>query len=343
MKIALDATYSLGEHLSGVGLYSREMLFGLARARPEQRFRFCYRPHRWLRSFSDALPSNCRRTLLQEPFGPRRPDVFHGLNQRLPRLPLRRAVTTFHDLFVLTGDYSSPEFRRRFAEQARDAAARSDHIITVSAFTARQVGALLGVEAGRITVIHHGVRKPERTVPGVRGNLILHVGAIQRRKNIVRLVEAFEKVSPEWELALAGSAGFGAEEILSRIEQSPCRRRIRVLGYLSAQALEELYARAKVLAFPSLDEGFGMPVLEAMARGVAVLTSDRSALPEVAGDAALRVDPCDTDAIADGLLRITRDEDLRAGLVRSGLEHARNFTWEQAVERTWEVYRRLAG
>src|SRR5438132_7494136 len=158
--IALDATYSLGDHLSGVGVYSREILLGLAAAHPDADFQFCYRPHRFLRSLREKLPSNCRRFLLQEPIVPRRAGVFHALNQRLPSVRLRRTVTTFHDLFVLTGDYSTPEFRRRLAEQARRAAAESDRIITVSEFTAGQVEQLLAVERSRIRVVHHGVRIP---------------------------------------------------------------------------------------------------------------------------------------------------------------------------------------
>src|SRR4029077_9756489 len=121
--------YSIGDQLSGVGVYSRELLFGLAAAHPEAEFQFCYRPNRFARSWFDRLPANCRRSLLQEPLAPRRAALFHGLNQRLPTVRLRRTVTTFHDLFVLTGDYSTPDFRQRFAGQARRAAAESDLII----------------------------------------------------------------------------------------------------------------------------------------------------------------------------------------------------------------------
>ncbi|MEO7648829.1 MAG: glycosyltransferase, partial [Bryobacteraceae bacterium] len=231
MSIALDATYSIGRNLSGVGVYSREILFGLATGHPEASFRFCYRPHRFLRSLRDNLPANCRRSLLQEPLFVPRTDIFHGLNQRLPRSRLRHAVTTFHDLFVLSGEYSTPEFRGRFAAQARDAAKRSDLIVAVSQFTASQVVELLGVEPSRLRVIHHGVHVPERLTEN-REKVILHVGALQARKNVARLVEAFKAVDPDWRLVLAGSAGFGAEAILAAIEASPCRRRISVLGYV---------------------------------------------------------------------------------------------------------------
>ena len=296
MKIALDATYSLGRNLSGVGVYSREILFGLARAHPEAGYLFCYRPHRFLRSFSDRLPANVARRLLWENRAPSA-DLFHGLNQRLGAARHRRTVCTFHDLFVISGDYSTPDFRERFAAQARAAAERSDLIITVSAFTARQVEQLLHVEPSRIRVIHHGARPAPTLATLPREPIVLSVGAIQRRKNIVRLVEAFENLGSEWKLVLAGSFGFDSEAARERIERSPRRRDIQVLGYVTDSELEDLYRRASILAFPSLDEGFGMPVVDAMARGVAVLTSNVSAMPEVAGDAALLVDPSDVRSI----------------------------------------------
>src|ERR1035441_10222862 len=131
---------------------------GLACAHPEVRFDFCYRPHRYLRARRAALPPNARRRVLAEPLGPRGADLFHGLNQRLPRIPLRRSLATFHDLFVMTGEYSTPEFRARFTAQARDAAGRADMLIAVSEFTKGQVVSLLGVEASKVVVVHHGTR-----------------------------------------------------------------------------------------------------------------------------------------------------------------------------------------
>ena len=341
MRIALDATYSLGENLSGVGVYCREMLAGLARARPEETFEWCYRPHRWLRSFGVRLPPNVRRRLLHEPLAPRSASLFHGLNQRLPRVRLRRAVTTFHDLFVLTGDYSAPEFRRRFQDQARHAAAHSDVIITVSQFTAEQVAQCLGVERARLRVIHHGVWLPAKPAEGARENIVLHVGAVQRRKNLARLIAAFQQLGPAWRLVLAGSLGYGAREILAQTETSPARARIQWLGYVPEAELRDLYRRARIFAFPSLDEGFGMPVLEAMAWGVPVVTSNRAALPEVAGEAALLVDPQDTEGLAAALTALANREDLRQDLIGRGRQRAAAFTWDAAVAKTWSVYLEL--
>jgi len=341
-SIGLDATYSIGDVLSGVGLYSYEILHGLARAHPETRFYFWYRGRRYWRARREPLPANARCRLLAGPFGPRGAGLFHGLNQRLPRILPRRAVATFHDLFVLTGEYSTADFRARFAAQARDAAARADLVVAVSAFTADQVVDLLGVERSRVRVVRHGIRRlqlPEAP----RENVVLSVGAIQKRKNIARLVEAFETLPAEWRLVLAGSDGFGAGEIRARIAASPARSRILAPGYVSPADLAGWYARARVFAFPSLDEGFGMPVLEAMAAGTPVITSDRSSLPEVAGDAALLVDPGNAEALGQALRDVTRDEDLRRDLARRGMARAHLFTWEDAVRKTWAVYRNVLG
>jgi glycosyltransferase involved in cell wall biosynthesis len=315
----------------------------LAGAHPEARYLFCYRPHRYLRSFSERLPFRSHRKLLWKD-GPRSADLFHGLNQRIHSERYKRTVSTFHDLFVLSGDYSTPEFRQRFSAQARTAAERSDLIIAVSSFTARQVETLLQVDRTRIRVIPHGAsRVMPPAEPREREPMILFVGAIQRRKNVTRLVQAFEQTNPGWTLVLAGSTGFGAEEILQRIEASPRKGDISVLGYVSAEELETLYWRASIFAFPSLDEGFGMPVIDAMAHGLPVLTSNRSALPEVAGDAAFLVDPLDVASLTDGLIRLTEDQPLRQNLAQQGLARSAGFTWERAVEETWTIYRELLG
>jgi glycosyltransferase involved in cell wall biosynthesis len=256
-------------------------------------------------------------------------------------------VCTFHDLFVMTGEYSTPEFRARFTAQAREAARRADLIIAVSHFTAGQVSGLLGFDPARVRVVPHGVR-PRPAVGALEPSvvpLVLSVGAIQRRKNTQRLVEAFERALPApWRLVLAGGAGYGATEIFARIAASPARERIEVTGYVSDEELERLYRSATLFAFPSLDEGFGMPVLDAMARGVPVLTARSSACAEVAADAALLVDPAESGAIAEGLRSLAGDGELREHYRRLGLERAKQFSWERAAIATWAAYQEvLAG
>jgi len=340
LRIALDATYSLGDGLSGVGVYSREILNGLAATDFAEGWDWFYRSQRYLRARRLPQPSNVTRRFLADSWGNRSAGIFHGLNQRLPKRRFRRQIATFHDVFVLTGDYSTPEFRERFALQAREAAAGADLVIAVSAFTASQIEEYLHVPGSRIRVIHHGViRRPIPDFP--REKVVLCVGAIQRRKNQAMLIRAFRALPDDWTLVLTGSPGYEAAEAVYEVANSPAKDRIRITGYLTDDEIGKWYARASIFAFPSMDEGFGMPVLEAMAAGIPVIAGNRSALPEVCGDAAELIDPRNEEELASALLRLATDDTRREELVDRGLLHAGEFRWEDAVLKTLAVYREL--
>lgn len=342
MRIALDASYSVSAEPTGIGVYSARLISELARLNPANRLLLCYRPKQFFQSHSPRLLSNVSRRLLQPPIPVWGADIFHGLNQRVDRRPAPRVVTTFHDLFVMTSEYSSAEFRARFTRQAQLAADHSDLIVAVSEFTALQVHHLLHVPSSKIRVIPHGVDPVDPPSDDRREAIILFVGVLQERKNLVRLVKAFERIPAPWRLVLAGSTkGFGAQRILDSITASPARGRIEITGYVPADDLRDLYRRAAIFAFPSLDEGFGIPVLEAMAHGVPVVTSNRSALPEVAGNAALSVDPFCEEQIGDGLLRLASDENLRNELRSLGYRRAADFTWQKTAQSTYRIYREL--
>ncbi|HVW09098.1 MAG TPA: glycosyltransferase family 1 protein [Bryobacteraceae bacterium] len=344
MRIALDATYSVGSALSGVGVYSRELLNGLAASDFAEGWDWFYRSQKYWRARFQPAPRNVKVRRLSSKGGNRSAALFHGLNQRLPALRFRRQVATFHDLFVLSGDYSTPEFRARFAAQAREAAAAADLIIAVSAFTAMQVESYLNVPASRIRVIHHGVlARDNGGDERQREKVILCVGALQRRKNQIALVRAFQFAPPDWILVLAGSEGYEAEHVLREIANSPVVDRIRITGYISDEEIAKWYRRASIFAFPSLDEGFGMPVIEAMAAGVPVIASNRSSLPEVCGDAAMLVDPRSDGELAEAVGILTRDEELRAKLTAAGKVRATGFRWDEAVRQTIAVYREIIG
>jgi glycosyltransferase involved in cell wall biosynthesis len=333
--IALDATYSLGPALSGVGVYSREIMNGLAASNPSETWDWFYRSHRYWRARRLPKPANVTRRFLSDSWGNRAANIFHGLNQRLPKRGFRRQVATFHDLFVLSGEYSTPDFRARFALQAKEAAAGSDLIVAVSAFTASQVEHYLKVEKSRIRVIHHGVIP--RPIPNLpREKVVLCVGAIQKRKNQAMLIRAFRALPDDWTLVLAGSRGYEAENILLN-----AGNRVRITGYLTEEQIAQWYARASIFAFPSLDEGFGMPILEAMAAGVPVVAGNRSALPEVCGDAAEQIDPNSEEQLVSALLRLATDESRRNELIARGLKRSKQFTWENAVAKTQAVYNEL--
>lgn len=335
--IALDATYSLGPALSGVGVYSREILQGLAAAHPAQTWDWFYRSNRYWRASRLPKPANVTRRFLSESWGSRSATLFHGLNQRLPKRRFRRQIATFHDLFVLSGEYSTPDFRARFALQAKEAAAAADLIVAVSAFTASQVEHYLNVENSRIRVIHHGViPRPIPRLP--REKVVLCVGAIQKRKNQAMLIRAFRALPEDWTLVLAGSRGYGSDAALLDAND-----RVQVTGYLTEEEIAAWYARASIFAFPSLDEGFGMPILEAMAAGVPVIAGNRSALPEVCGDAAEQIDPRSEEQLASALLRLATDESRRNELIARGLDRAKQFPWAKAVAKTQSVYDELLG
>ena len=342
MRIALDASYSVGQNLTGIGVYSKKLISGLAGTHPTDKLLLCYRPKQYLQKQEPRRP-NVRCRILQPPFPIGGAQLFHGLNQRVDRRPAPKVVSTFHDLFVMTAEYSSSEFRVRFTEQAKRAAGNSDLIIAVSTFTAEQVSNILHVDRSRIRVVAHGVDRPKTTAPPAsREKMILFVGALQTRKNIIRHVEAFERLDNSWRLVLAGAAtGYGAAEILSRIDRSPAKDRIELPGHQHHSEVRTLYERASIFAFATLDEGFGIPVLEAMAHGVPVITSNRSALPEVAGDAALFVDPCRVDEIENALKRLIESPVLRMDLAERGRARAEIFPWTRTIEETYRVYEEL--
>src|SRR5690606_7214544 len=171
-------------------------------------------------------------------------------------------------------------------------------------------------------------------------------GTLEPRKNHVRTIRAFETLAdrfPDLRLVLAGGWGWKSGPIRQAIESARVRDRIHVLGAVPAGDLAALYAGARVFAFPSLYEGFGIPLLEAMAASVPTLTSNVSSMPEVAGDAALLVDPTSVEAIAAGLERLHVDEVLRRRLIQLGREREREFTWTRAAQETLATYRRALG
>ncbi len=352
--IAIDAGNRFDQPPTGVAVYARNLTRALADTYPETHFGWYFRSNRFLRSFRSRMPANVSRHLLESPFTGwtiRRARLFHGLNQRLPEDLRAPAVATFHDLFVLTGEYSNREFRARFSDLARETAERSSHIIAVSSHTASQVEEHLGVPRSQISVVHHGSEPQEPPAEDVRNVILrrlgvqrpflLHVGALQVRKNLIRLVDAFERIPSEYSLVLAGPLGYRAQEILDHVEHSKARDRIHLPGHVSDDVRAALYNDAEVLVFPSLEEGFGLPVVEAFGAGLPVVASNVSAIPEVTGDAAVLVDPHSPDAIAQAVVSVLDDSDLRESLRARGLARAARFTWRRCAEGTWEVYQRL--
>ncbi len=174
---------------------------------------------------------------------------------------------------------------------------------------------------------------------GISAPYLLYIGTIQPRKNLVRLVDAFLGTAIDHQLVLAGKPGWLSEPIISHIEglEAADRKRILVPGYISPEDKSALISAADALVFPSLYEGFGFPLIEANVCGTHVLASNTSSLPEIAGEAALLVDPLDEQAIRDGIAQIVKDESLRGRLVKAGPKNAQRFSWKTAAEQTLAV------
>jgi glycosyltransferase involved in cell wall biosynthesis len=282
-------------------------------------------------------------------------DVFYSPDFVLP--PTRRSTRTLltvHDLsFLRYPEAFVPKLRRYLERLVPRSIARADVVLADSAATQADIVSLLGAPSDKVQVLYSGVHprfRPEAE-PGERERLqarysiggrpyVLSVGTVQPRKNYIRLIHAFNQLTnqptnhPPIQLLIAGGRGWLYQDIFAEAEKQGDR--VRLLGFVNEADLPALYRNAALFAFPSLYEGFGLPVLEAMACGVPVVCSDASSLPEVAGDAALLVDPHDEDALAEALARVLEETDLRREMIIRGLAQAARFTWERAA-------RQLAG
>jgi glycosyltransferase involved in cell wall biosynthesis len=273
-------------------------------------------------------------------------DVVHSAHPLL--MPARRAaqVVTIHDLFFLSSTHhTNAEVRRDYAALAAAHAMRADAVITSTQYGRSQVVDRLGVEPERIYVCPPGAptwrtlgRAPNVPADGC----ILFVGTLEPRKNVGTLLDAYERLLARRpslpRLILAGRATAAAGDWLRRIERAPFAGRVTHLGYVPDQQREDLYQSARVLVMPSLDEGFGLPALEAMSAGVPVVVSSRGSLPEVVNDAGAQVDPMDANALADALERAVFDQAWATRAAHAGLARARMFTWTESARTLHRAY-----
>jgi len=287
-------------------------------------------------------------------------DVVHSTNYSAPRFRDRykRLVMTIYDLsFLVYPEFHLPQNVENALRGTKEAIARKDTLITISSHTRQELIERMGVSPDRIIVtqlaptlekvslqdpqhirqVRERYRLPE--------NFILFVGSLEPRKNIPRLVTAYARLAStlqrEFHLVLAGGSGWLNEDIQETIQRLGLSDRVHIIGYVEEKSLPVLYSLATVFVYPSLYEGFGLPVLEAMQCGVPVLTSNVSSLPEVAGDAALLVMPTEIDDIAYGLRQLLENADLRAELRARGYQRAREFSWERCARETLAVYKNV--
>ena len=376
MKILINATVSPATK-AGLGVYARNLTDFLTRHPGKDEFIVVAQDDDPDFDFSDRpqvtmlkVPAKVFRKLpfrflLEQVYLPlllwrRRVDVVHSLHYALPLVSFgTRRVVTFHDMTF----FDMPDVHERskvmYFQRFMKASMRlADALIFVSQSTCNDCIARLGPPKGAMAVVPLG-KGVEFGVPASEGRLqavreayglgerfVLYVGTIEPRKNLSRLVEAFARLAPaypELQLVLAGARGWLTDELFRTLDTAGLGARVVLPGFIAEADKPALLAACTLFVYPSLYEGFGLPVLEALASGAPVITSNRSSLPEVAGNAAVLIDPLDTDALAAAMADLLRSPERRADLRRCGPEQAAQFTWERTATLTAQVYAACQG
>ncbi|HTI43880.1 MAG TPA: glycosyltransferase family 1 protein [Vicinamibacterales bacterium] len=369
MRVAIDARKL---HDFGIGTYIRNLLRHLARIDREneyvllcqesdmgvaatlgENFRAVLEP---ADNYSIAEQIHVPWVLMRE-----KPDVYHAPHYVLPVAVRSRSVVTIHDcIHLMFPQYLPNRAAYAYARGAMwSAARRSDRILTVSEASKRDILHFFNVPPDKISVVYNAIDEriweepPPEDIARVRERFqldqrfVLYAGTIKPHKNLVRLIEAFAQLRKgefeELKLLIIGDEISKLPALRRAVHSYKLHKHVRFLGFLPDETLAALYRLASLFVFPSLYEGFGLPPLEAMASGTPVVTSNVSSLPEVAGDAAVLVDPYDVSSIVEGMRRVLSDSALANELRRKGLIRARDFSWERSVARTHEIYQLVGG
>ena len=368
MRIAIDARKL---HDFGIGTYIRNLLRHLSRIDRENEYvLLCHEPDM---SIAGTLGENFRTVLepaanysVSEQFHiplvlmREKPDVFHAPHYVLPVAVRSRSVVTIHDcIHLMFPQYLPNRAAYAYARGAMWSAARkSDRILTVSEASKRDILYYFSVPPEKITVIPNAIDERFSTEPAeddvrrvteryqLDGDFVLYVGNVKPHKNVERLIDAFQLVRQsgldELKLVIIGDEISKYAALRRAVHRSNLHKYVRFLGFLPDELLAIVYRLASVFVFPSLYEGFGLPPLEAMACGTPVVTSNVSSLPEVTGDAALLVDPTDTNEIADAMKRVLTDPVLHAELRARGLARAKQFSWARSARQIRDIYLEVA-
>jgi len=357
--IGVDASRLRVSQRTGTETYTAELLAAMAKLEPPERFRLylnATHPPNDLPSLGEPrcipFPRLWTHARLSLEMARHRPDVLLVPAHVIP-LVHPRSVVTIHDLGYLHEPDAHPPRQRRLLDlTTRWSARAASRIIAISHSTRRDLIDRYGVPAAKVGVVPLGVsgwfRPPSidetnrvRLRYGLPERFVLAVGTIQPRKNLAKLAAALEAI-PDLPLVIAGKLGWLAGEVMADLAEPIRLGRVRMLGYVPAADLPALYGAATCVAFVSRFEGFGLPAIEAMACGTPVVVSNRGALPEVVGDAALVVDADDRERITAAIRSVADDRAILANLRQAGLKHARQYTWRATAEATLTVLREVA-
>ncbi len=372
MRIALDYTPAI-EQRGGIGRYVRELVAALAYLDGESDYRlftagasrdalpappnvnFQWRPCPLTPGWLARIWHRARLPLPVEAFTGR-VDLFHATDFVLPpTLPATRTLLTVHDLsFVRVPEAASPALKAYLDAVVPRSVARADHVLADSRASKADLIELYGTPGDKITVLLSGVDTRFQKVTDQEAltacrrkygldclTYLLSVGTVQPRKNYSRVIEAVAAVREQGHdlhYAIAGGKGWLEDEMQRTIARLGADEYVHLLGLVADEDLPALYSEARALIMASLYEGFGLPVLEAFACGAPVICSNISSLPEVAGEAALLVDPYDGSAICDAILTLENDAALQGRLVEAGYQQAAQFTWEKSARQLHSIY-----
>lgn len=367
MNIALDARLAYYRRYSGIGQYIMHLAEQLPALNPDRAYTIIHSrkdrtpppgaaPARWRPVWT---PSHHRLEQVTFPLELARLsiDLLHSPDFIPPFRGAFRRVITVHDLnFLYYPQFLTADSRRYYTGQIERAVSIADHILADSRATQLDLIELLQVPAGKISAVwlapdrrFHPIEPPILEAARARLQLpdrfILFTGTLEPRKNVAGLLRAYrrlrDRAAPLPSLLLAGVRGWLFDETQSLITQLNLDRHVRWIDSPPAADLIALYNAASVYVLPSFYEGFGLTVLEAMACGTPTIISDRGSLPEIAGGAALVIDPDDAGALADALARVLDDDQLRADLKHKGLRRVTDFSWERCARETLAVYDRV--
>jgi glycosyltransferase involved in cell wall biosynthesis len=376
LKVLVNAGPLVNRPLTGVGQYTYQLYRELLALQTPCRFYYRYHFSDDLKvtgnEFADSFERLADATavtqlslkvarklsFLSSTLGLGKADIYHEPNF-LPFKTHLASVITIHDLSPLR----VPETHRAkpveiFRQRMPRAVERAKRIIAVSEFTRREIIEYFPEAESKTFVTLEGVRdnyqpmSPEATAPYLKkmglthGRYLLAVGTLEPRKNLARAITAYcalpQKTRKHYPLAIAGMKGWLNHEFEAAITQLVDAGEAKILGFVPDESMNALYAGARLLVYPSIYEGFGLPPLEAMACGTPVITANCSSLPEVVGDAGIQIDPYDCDAIHAALASLIEDDGLHQRLSQVSIQRAKTFTWRRTAEETLKIFEDLS-